>query len=291
MYMSSDLSWRLREYAILMRLHKPIGIYLLMWPTLWALMIAGEGRPDTKILLIFLAGVVLMRSAGCVINDYFDRDFDRHVSRTRDRPLTAGRVSPKEALWLFAGLCLLALILVLQLNRLTILMSLGGVLLAAVYPYMKRVTNLPQVVLGAAFGWAVPMAFAAQTGSVPQIAWLMFTATVLWTTAYDTMYAMVDRQDDIALGLKSTAILFGDADRVAIGGLQLCVLSCLLMIGYQAEMGLYYHAGVGLAAALAAYQQYLIRFRERDGCFKAFLNNHWFGLAVFLGILFDYLQR
>jgi 4-hydroxybenzoate polyprenyltransferase len=289
--MVNKLTERLHEYAILMRLNRPIGIYLLLWPTLWALMIAGEGKPDTKILLIFITGVVLMRSAGCVINDYFDRDFDRHVSRTRNRPLTSGRVSTREALLLFGALCLLALILVLQLNRLTIMLSAVGALLAMVYPYMKRVTNLPQVVLGAAFGWSVPMAFAAQTGTVPQIAWLMFTATVLWTTAYDTMYAMVDRQDDIALGLKSTAILFGDADRAVIGGLQLCVLVCLFMIGYQAGLGLYYYAGVALAAGLGVYQQRLIRFQERDGCFRAFLNNHWFGLAVFLGIWLDYALR
>lgn len=289
--MVNNLTERLHEYAILMRLNRPIGIYLLLWPTLWALMIAGEGKPDTKILLIFIAGVVLMRSAGCVINDYFDRDFDRHVSRTRNRPLTSGRVSTREALFLFGALCLLALILVLQLNRLTIMLSAVGALLAVIYPYMKRVTNLPQVVLGAAFGWSVPMAFAAQTGTVPQIAWLMFTATVLWTTAYDTMYAMVDRQDDIALGLKSTAILFGDADRAVIGGLQLCVLACLLMIGYQAELGLYYYAGVAMAAGLGVYQQRLIRFQERDGCFRAFLNNHWLGLAVFLGIWLDYALR
>jgi len=287
----NKLTGRLHEYAILMRLNRPIGIYLLLWPTLWALMIAGEGKPDTKVLLIFIAGVVLMRSAGCVINDYFDRDFDRHVSRTRNRPLTSGRVSTREALLLFGALCLLALILVLQLNRLTIMLSAVGVLLAVIYPYMKRVTNLPQVVLGAAFGWSVPMAFAAQTGTVPQIAWLMFTATVLWTTAYDTMYAMVDRQDDIALGLKSTAILFGDADRAVIGGLQLCVLACLLMIGYQAELGLYYYAGVAMAAGLGVYQQRLIRFQERDGCFRAFLNNHWLGLAVFFGIWLDYVLR
>jgi len=289
--MPTNLTERLLAYAELMRLHKPIGIYLLLWPTLWALMIAGEGDPDTPILLIFIAGVVLMRSAGCVINDYFDRDFDLHVSRTRNRPLTSGRVSTLEARLLFAGLCLIALLLVLQLNRLTIMLSVVGVLLAMVYPYMKRVTNLPQVVLGAAFGWSVPMAFAAQTGTVPQIAWLMFTTTVLWTTAYDTMYAMVDRQDDIALGLKSTAILFGDADRLVIGILQVSVISCLVMIGLQAELGLYYHAGVVFAALLAVYQQWLIRIRDRDGCFKAFLNNHWFGLAVFLGILFDYMQR
>ena len=289
--MASTLTERLVNYAVLMRLNKPIGIYLLLWPTLWALMIAGEGSPDKKVLLIFIAGVVLMRSAGCVINDYFDRDFDRHVSRTSNRPLTSGRVTTQEAKLLFAALCLVALLLVLQLNRLTIMLSVVGALLAMVYPYMKRVTHLPQVVLGAAFGWAVPMAFAAQTGTVPQLAWLMFTTTVLWTTAYDTMYAMVDRQDDIALGLKSTAILFGDADRAVIGGLQLTVLACLVMIGLQAELGLYYYGGVLFAAGLAAWQQRLIRNRNRDGCFKAFLNNHWFGLVIFLGILLDYMSR
>jgi 4-hydroxybenzoate polyprenyltransferase len=286
--MTTDLKQRLRDYAALMRLDKPIGIFLLMWPTLWALLIAGEGQPELRIVIIFIAGVVLMRSAGCVINDYFDRDFDRHVSRTRNRPLTAGRVTTLEARLLFGVLCLLAFVLVLQLNTLTIILSVGGVALATVYPYMKRITHLPQVVLGAAFGWAVPMAFAAQTGNVPQIAWLMYTATVLWTTAYDTMYAMVDRQDDIALGLKSTAILFGDADRLAIGVLQLSVLICLCMIGYQTELGLFYYAGVVLAAVLVVYQQHLIRFRERDGCFKAFLNNNWFGMVVFLGLLLDY---
>jgi 4-hydroxybenzoate polyprenyltransferase len=289
--MASTLTERLVNYAVLMRLNKPIGIYLLLWPTLWALMIAGEGSPDKKVLLIFIAGVVLMRSAGCVINDYFDRDFDRHVSRTSNRPLTSGRVTTLEAKLLFGALCLAALLLVLQLNRLTIMMSVVGALLAMVYPYMKRVTHLPQVVLGAAFGWAVPMAFAAQTGTVPQLAWLMFTTTVLWTTAYDTMYAMVDRQDDIALGLKSTAILFGDADRAVIGGLQLSVLACLVMIGMQAELGMYYYGGVLFAAGLAAWQQRLIRNCDRDGCFKAFLNNHWFGLVIFLGILLDYILR
>jgi 4-hydroxybenzoate polyprenyltransferase len=289
--MAITLTERLGNYAVLMRLTKPIGIYLLLWPTLWALMIAGEGSPDKKVLLIFIAGVVLMRSAGCVINDYFDRDFDRHVSRTSNRPLTSGRVSTLEAKLLFAALCLVALLLVLQLNRLTIILSMVGALLAMVYPYMKRVTHLPQVVLGAAFGWSVPMAFAAQTGTVPQLAWLMFTTTVLWTTAYDTMYAMVDRQDDIALGLKSTAILFGDADRAVIGVLQLSVLACLVMIGLQAELGLYYYGGVLFAAGLAAWQQTLIRNRDRDGCFKAFLNNHWFGAVIFLGILLDYMLR
>lgn len=278
----------LRDYIELMRLHRPIGILLLLWPTLWALWIAAKGTPDWQVLLIFLAGVVLMRSAGCVINDYADRDFDRHVERTRERPLTAGRVSPRAALVLFVVLCLLAFALVLLLNRLTLWYSLGGVLLAVIYPFMKRVSHLPQVVLGAAFGWAVPMAFAAQTGAVPPIAWLMFTTTVLWATVYDTMYAMVDRQDDLALGLKSTAILFGDADRIIIGMLQVMVVICLLMVGHQAGLGLIYYTCLAAAAALFVFQQYLIRYRERDGCFQAFLNNNWFGLLVYLGILLEY---
>ncbi|MGB5472810.1 MAG: 4-hydroxybenzoate octaprenyltransferase [Gammaproteobacteria bacterium] len=280
---------RLRDYISLMRLDKPIGIFLLLWPALWALLVAAQGRPDTLIVVVFVLGVVLMRSAGCVINDYADRDYDRYVSRTSDRPLTSGRISPRAALVLFAVLCLLALGLVLLLNTLTLVLSVGGVLLAVIYPFMKRVTHLPQVVLGAAFGWAVPMAFAAQTGTVPQLGWLMFTATVLWATVYDTMYAMVDRQDDIALGLKSTAILFGEADRMIIGILQVMVLVCLVMIGFQAKLGLIYYTGVAVGGALFVYQQRLIRFRERDDCFRAFLNNNWFGMAVFLGILLEYV--
>ena len=287
--MSSSITTRLADYARLMRLDKPIGIFLLLWPTLWALMIAGEGHPDQKVLLIFVLGVVLMRSAGCVINDYADRDIDRHVSRTQNRPLTSGRVTTREAKFLFLGLCMLAFVLVLQLNKLTILLSIAGVLLAAIYPFMKRITHLPQVFLGAAFGWSVPMAFAAQTGAVPQIAWLMFLATLLWATAYDTLYAMVDREDDLALGIKSTAILFGDSDRKIVGLIQVMVLLCLLMIGRQAEMGSIYYIGVLLAGALVVYQQYLIRFRTREGCFQAFLNNNWFGMVIFLGILFDYM--
>ena len=285
------LSSRLREYALLMRLDRPIGIFLLLWPTLWALLIAGEGRPDPMVLMVFILGVVLMRSAGCVINDFADREIDGHVQRTRDRPLAAGRVSELEAKLLFLLLCLLAFGLVLLLNTLTIMLSFVGALLAASYPFMKRVTHLLQVYLGAAFGWSVPMAFAAQTGTVPPIAWLLFTATVLWATAYDTMYAMVDREDDLVLGVKSTAILFGDADRQIIGIIQVMVLVCLLMIGYQAKLGLYYYGGVLVAAALAAYQQGLIRYREREGCFRAFLNNNWFGAAVFTGLLLDYLMR
>jgi 4-hydroxybenzoate polyprenyltransferase len=287
--MSSSITTRLGDYARLMRLDKPIGIFLLLWPTLWALLIASEGHPDQKILVIFVLGVILMRSAGCVVNDYADRDFDRHVSRTQNRPLTSGRVTTREAKFLFLGLCLLAFLLVLQLNSLTMLLSIAGVLLAAIYPFMKRVTHLPQVFLGAAFGWSVPMAFAAQTGAVPQIAWLMFLTTLLWATAYDTLYAMVDREDDLALGIKSTAILFGDSDRQIIGLIQVMVLLCLLMIGRQAEMGGIYYLGVLLAGVLVVYQQYLIRFRTREGCFQAFLNNNWFGMVIFLGILFDYM--
>ena len=287
--MTSSRTARLLDYARLMRLDKPIGIFLLLWPTLWALLIASEGQPDHKVLVIFVLGVILMRSAGCVINDYADRDIDCHVSRTQNRPLTSGRVSTREAKILFLVLCLAAFVLVLQLNRLTLLLSIAGVLLAAIYPFMKRVTHLPQVVLGAAFGWSVPMAFAAQTGTVPQIAWLMFLATLLWATAYDTMYAMVDSEDDLALGIKSTAILFGDYDRQIIGIIQVMVLLCLLMIGHQAELGAIYYSGVLLAAVLFAYQQYLIRFRTREGCFQAFLNNNWVGAVIFLGILFDYM--
>jgi 4-hydroxybenzoate polyprenyltransferase len=281
----------MRIAALLMRLDRPIGIFLLLWPTLWALLVAGEGRPDPLVLMVFILGVVLMRSAGCVINDYADREIDGHVQRTRDRPIAAGRISAREAQLLFLVLCLLAFGLVLLLNLLTILLSLVGALLAATYPFMKRVTHLPQVYLGAAFGWSVPMAFAAQTGSVPPIAWLMFTATVLWATAYDTMYAMVDREDDLVLGVKSTAILFGESDRQIIGIIQAMVLVCLLMIGHQAELGLYYFAGVVVASGLALYQQALIRYREREGCFRAFINNNWFGAAVFLGLLLDYLLR
>jgi 4-hydroxybenzoate polyprenyltransferase len=288
--MSSSIITRLGDYARLMRLDKPIGIFLLLWPTLWALWIASEGHPDHKILAVFVLGVILMRSAGCIINDYADRDIDRHVSRTQNRPLTSGRVSLREAKILLLVLCLAAFVLVLQLNTLTILLSIVALLLAAIYPFMKRFTHMPQIFLGAAFGWAVPMAFAAQTGSVPQIAWLMFLATLLWATAYDTLYAMVDREDDLALGVKSTAILFGDSDRQIIGLIQVMVLLCLLMIGRQAELGMIYYISVLVAGLLAAYQQYLIRYRTREGCFQAFLNNNWFGMVIFLGILFDYLS-
>lgn len=274
-----------------MRLDRPIGIYLLLWPTLWALWVAGEGHPDPLVVFVFVAGVAVMRSAGCVINDFADRAFDPHVERTRDRPIAAGRVSPREALLLFAALCLLAFGLVLLMNRLTIYLSLVGVVLAASYPFMKRYTHLPQVFLGAAFGWAVPMAFAAQTGSVPRVAWLLFVATLLWATAYDTMYGMVDREDDRKIGVKSTAILFGEADRAIIAVIQLLMLVALVMAGQAADMGGYYYFGLLLALGLSLYQQYLIRERDPKKCFQAFLNNNWLGAAVFAGIVLDYLVR
>jgi len=280
---------RLIQYAHLMRLNRPVGIYLLLWPTLWALWIAGGGHPDLQVVFVFVSGVVLMRSAGCVINDYADREFDPHVERSRDRPIAAGRVKPREALALFVVLCLGAFGLVLLMNELTIWLSLAGVALAASYPFMKRYTHLPQVYLGAAFGWAVPMAFAAQTGSVPKVAWLLFVATVLWATVYDTMYGMVDREDDIKIGIKSTAVLFGEADRAIIAIIQILFLVALLLVGQAADLGGYYYFGVLLAAALSIYQQYLIRNREPEYCFRAFLNNNWLGAAVFSGLVLHYL--
>ena len=280
---------KLRQYAHLMRLHKPIGILLLMWPTAWALWIAGEGYPDLLVVFVFAGGVVLMRSAGCVINDYADRDIDPHVTRTRDRPIAAGKVTPLEALVLCAVLCLAAFGLVLLMNSLTVWLSLAGGFLAATYPFMKRYTHLPQVYLGAAFGWAVPMAFAAQTGGVPKTAWLLFVATVLWATAYDTMYGMVDREEDLKIGVKSTAILFGESDRLIIGVIQVLFLLALVLAGQSAGLGGYYYFGLLLATGLLLYQQYLIRERKPSACFQAFLNNNWVGAAVFGGIVLDYL--
>ena len=279
---------RLLDYARLMRLDRPIGIWLLLWPTLWALWLAAAGLPDLPILVVFVLGVVVMRSAGCVINDFADRRIDPHVARTRERPLAAGRVSSRETLALFGLLMAIALVLVLFLNRLAILLALGGAVLATLYPFTKRYTHLPQVVLGAAFAWAVPMAFAAQAGEVPRLAWLLFTATLLWTTAYDTMYAMVDREDDLRIGVRSTAILFGDMDRLAIAILQGLVLFAMVLVGDAAGLGLWYHLGLLGAAALAGYEQFLIRGREPSACFRAFLNNHWFGAAIFAGLALDY---
>ncbi len=282
-------SLRIGSYLRLMRFDRPIGILLLLWPTLWALWIAGNGHPDWTVASVFVTGVVLMRAAGCVINDYADRNIDSHVARTRNRPLASGEIAPRNALMLFMTLCLLAFGLVLTLNRLTILMSFVGVFLAASYPFIKRYSYFPQVYLGAAFGWAVPMVFAAQLGEVPNIAWLLFIITVLWATVYDTMYAMVDREDDIKIGVKSTAVLFANADRVIIAILQITLFVLLLIVGQVLALGVFYYLGLLVAGGLAIYQQTLIRDRNASRCFKAFLNNNWFGGAVFAGIFSHYM--
>jgi 4-hydroxybenzoate polyprenyltransferase len=280
---------RLREYARLMRLHRPIGIYLLLWPTLWALWLAGNGQPPSGVVLVFVLGVALMRSAGCVMNDIADRNFDPHVARTRDRPLAAGRVSLGEAVGLMAALCLLAFALVLTQNVLTVQLAFVGLALAVSYPFMKRFHSLPQVHLGAAFGWAIPMAYAAVTGALPPICWLLFFGNVLWSVIYDTQYAMVDREDDLKIGVKSTAILFGEWDKRIIGYLQLALLIVLVGIGLLAGRGWIYYLGLFGAAWLALYQQFLIRDRKPEECFKAFINNNAFGLVIFCGLLLDYL--
>ncbi|WP_221892400.1 4-hydroxybenzoate octaprenyltransferase [Teredinibacter haidensis] len=279
---------KFKSYTRLMRLNRPIGIYLVLWPTLWALWLAAEGVPRVEVLLIFIVGVVLMRSAGCVINDYADRRVDGHVERTRKRPLVLGEVTPAEAAGLFVGLSFCAFVLVLFTNRLTIYLSFAGLILAFCYPYMKRYTHLPQVVLGAAFAWAVPMAFAAQTGELSTDIWVLYTAVVLWTVAYDTFYAMVDREDDLKIGVKSTAILFGDQDRVITACLQFMVVISLGMTGQKFQLGWIYDLSVLVAGGFMVYQQYLIRKREREACFQAFLNNNWVGIVVFIGIVLDY---
>lgn len=280
---------RLYQYALLARLNKPIGIFLLLWPTLWALWIAAEGVPHLGVLTVFVLGVILMRSAGCVINDYADREIDPRVNRTKERPIAAGRVTPDEAMLLFMALCFSAFLLVLTMNTFTILLSLGGVLLAAIYPFMKRYTHMPQIVLGMAFGWAVPMAFAAQTNSVPKIAWLLYVVTVLWAVIYDTMYAMADRMDDLKIGVKSTAILFGDADKVIIGILQVMMLFALYLLGQQAQLGTSYDIALIISAILMVYHQYLIRYRQPALCVSAFLNNNWVGAVIFVGIIASYI--
>ena len=284
-------STKFSAYLELIRFHRPIGTYLVLWPTLCALWLAAGGVPDFKLLVIFSLGTFLMRSAGCAINDYADRHVDGHVERTRDRPLATGQVSSREALVVFIVLSLLSFALVLLTNRLTVLLSFGAVMLAACYPFMKRYSHLPQVVLGAAFAWSIPMAFAAQTGTLPHGLWLLYIATVLWVVVYDTFYAMVDRDDDIRVGVKSTAILFGDDDRVITGILQASVLFVLLLVGNQFQLGYWYFIGVIAAGGLFAFQQYLIRERERSACFRAFLNNNWVGICIFLGIVVDYALR
>ncbi len=281
-----SLFGRLGAYAQLMRLDRPIGIFLLLWPTLWALWIAADGLPDLRILSLFIAGVFLMRSAGCAINDYADRNIDPYVARTCNRPLAAKRIHPYEAVLLFILLVLLAFLLVLGLNKLTQIMAVGGVLLAASYPFMKRFHYLPQVHLGIAFAWAIPMAFTAVTGQLPTSSgWMLFLAAILWTTAYDTMYAMADREDDLKVGVKSTAILFGDADRVIIGILQVMVLLILVQVGIEESFHWPYYFGLGVATIFGWYQQFLIRQRYSQECFRAFLNNNYIGMAVFAGIV------
>lgn len=275
----------------LMRLERPIGALLLLWPTLWAVWIAGDGTPSLTVILVFIAGVWVMRAAGCVINDFADRNFDGRVARTRERPLATGALSARQALLLFAGLMGLALLLLIPLNRFTFYLAFGGAGLAILYPFMKRFTFLPQLFLGAAFAWAIPMAFAAEAGNLPPAAWLIFTAKVVWTVAYDTQYAICDREDDLKVGIKSTAILFGDADRLIIGLLQALTLWPLWLLGRGLEFGWPWYAGLAVAALLFGYQQWLIREREPAACFRAFLNNQWVGLVIFAGLWLQYLLR
>ncbi len=280
---------RWRGYYLLMRLDRPIGTMLLLWPALWALWIAGEGHPNWWVVTVFVVGVFLMRSAGCVINDYADREFDPFVERTRNRPLAVGMVTPKEALVLFVVLSLTAFALVLTLNWLTVMMSFVGAALAASYPFMKRLTYLPQVYLGLAFGWSVPMAFTALTGEVPVVAWLLLIVTVLWATAYDTMYAMIDRPDDLKIGVKSTAILFGEADRAIIGIIQVMMVVVLIIIGQQLDLGASYFVAILVAGLFMLYQQHLIKNRDAMQCMRAFRNNNWVGAVIFLGLLGHYI--
>ena len=286
-------AWRrkLGAYLRLMRADRPIGWLLLLWPTWWGLWIASDGLPKWHPLIVFTLGVWLTRAAGCVINDYADRWLDGEVERTRQRPLVTGEVTPKEALALFAVLMLAAFALVLTLNRLAVWMSVVGVLLAASYPFLKRYTYLPQVYLGMAFGWGIPMAFAAVQGTVPPVAWLLYIGNILWATAYDTWYAMVDREDDLRMGSKSTAILFGELDLVAQGVLYAAMFLALALAGQRADMGVFYWVGLAAAAALVAWEFQTARTRERADCFRAFLHNNWVGMAVFAGIALDFALR
>ncbi|MDC8804609.1 4-hydroxybenzoate octaprenyltransferase [Halomonas pacifica] len=275
---------RLPDFLRLMRLDRPIGTWLLMWPTLWALWVASEGIPERKLLLIFIAGVYLMRAAGCVINDFADRHLDGHVKRTKERPLATGRITEKEAKTLFGALVVASFVLVLFTNLFTILLAFVGVGLAFIYPFMKRYTHLPQLFLGAAFSWAIPMAFGAVLGHIPMEAWLLFAANVAWTVAYDTQYAMVDRDDDLKIGIKSTAVLFGRADKAIIGLLQLTTLGLLGWAGWGLGLGGFFWLGLAAMAATFVHQQALIHDRSRERCFQAFLNNHWSGLLLFAGL-------
>jgi 4-hydroxybenzoate polyprenyltransferase len=286
-----SLAQHYSRYWRLMRLHRPIGIWLLLWPTLWALWIASAGRPDERIFLILVIGTIVVRSAGCVINDYADRKIDPHVARTADRPLATGEVAPAEALLLFAALMLIALGLVLTLNTLTLTFAVAGALITIIYPFTKRFLSTPQFVLGVAFAWGVPMAFAATASDVPRVGWLLFLAAMIWVVVYDTQYAMADRADDVKIGVRSTAIMFGDLDRFFVGGLQILLLASLVLVGRSAALGSWYYGGLVAAAGFALYQLYLIKDRDGVQAFRAFLNNAWFGAAVFAGIVLDYTFR
>lgn len=282
---------RLQQYWLLARFDKPIGILILLWPALWALWLASSGSPDLLVLTVICCGVVLMRAAGCVINDYADRDLDPHVERTKLRPIAAGKVKPKEALIVFAILCLTAFALVLLLNTYTILLSFGGVFLAASYPFMKRYTQLPQAYLGIAFGWAVPMSFAAQSNEIPLVAWLLYLATALWALVYDTMYAMVDKEDDLKIGIKSTAILFGDKEREIMAVLQIIIMLLMIQIGRLQNLSWIYYVSLVCASLFFVYQQKLIFHRDKQSCFKAFLNSNWFGLTIFVGLVLEFALK
>jgi 4-hydroxybenzoate polyprenyltransferase len=278
----------LKPYWELMRFHRPIGILLLLWPTYWALWLAAEGLPNWNTLFIFTIGVIAMRAAGCIINDIADRHIDGHVKRTENRPLVSGAVSVKSAYYLLAGITAIALVAVLFTNRLTIYMAMIAAVLAFFYPFMKRYTHLPQVVFGMAFSMSIPMAFAAQTGELNPSLWLLYTTSVLWTVAYDTFYAMTDREYDKRIGVKSTAILFEENDRVITASIQLLAIIGWLMVGQRFELGLFYYAGITTALGLMTYQQWIIRHRQPTACFAAFIHNQWVGMTVFIGILLHF---
>ncbi|MFA0415135.1 4-hydroxybenzoate octaprenyltransferase [Vibrio renipiscarius] len=274
-----------QAYWQLMRMNKPIGTLLLLWPTLWALIIAAQGVPRLDVLVVFMVGVILMRAAGCVINDFADRKVDGFVKRTQNRPLPSGVISSKEAIALFIVLAVLSFVLVLTMNTLTIQLSFIGIVLAFIYPFMKRYTHLPQLFLGLAFSWAIPMAWAAQANALPPMVWFVFVMNALWTIAYDTQYAMVDRDDDVNIGIKSTAILFGRFDKMIIGGLQLLTVLMLIMLGMWYSLGASFYWAILVVAALFVFQQHLIRHRDRELCFQAFLNNNYVGMAITIGLL------